>query len=42
MEIYSRRADESSSTMSHGIFRGAALDSAQQAGEAAPASKRLY
>jgi alkyl sulfatase BDS1-like metallo-beta-lactamase superfamily hydrolase len=42
MEIYSQRADLSPSTMSHGIFRSAARDSARQAGEQPPASKRRF
>jgi Tfp pilus assembly protein PilF len=36
MSIYAARAAQSHSTMSHGIFRAAAVESAQKAGLAPP------
>jgi len=40
VRIYQARADQSLSTMSHGIFRAAALESAKKAGIAAPEDSR--
>ena len=40
MKIYAARAAESRSTMSHGIFRAAAIESAAKAGIAAPEDER--
>ncbi len=40
MKIYAARAAESRSTMSHGIFRAAAVESAEKAGRAAPEDNR--
>jgi alkyl sulfatase BDS1-like metallo-beta-lactamase superfamily hydrolase len=40
MKIYAARAAESRSTMSHGIFRAAAIESAGKAGLAAPEDSR--
>jgi len=42
IRIYSKRADESSSTMAHGIFRSAALESAAKAGIEPPVTSRRY
>jgi alkyl sulfatase BDS1-like metallo-beta-lactamase superfamily hydrolase len=40
MRIYAARAEREQSTMSHGIFRSAAVESAAKAGLAAPEDKR--
>ena len=40
MKIYAARAAESRSTMSHGIFRAAAVEAAEKAGVAAPKDER--
>ncbi len=40
VRIYQARADQSKSTMSHGIYRSAALESAAKAGVAPPDDKR--
>lgn len=40
MKIYTARAEQEQSTMAHGIFRSAALESAQKAGLTAPEDKR--
>jgi alkyl sulfatase BDS1-like metallo-beta-lactamase superfamily hydrolase len=40
MKIYAARAADSRSTMSHGIFRAAAIESAAKAGVAAPEDNR--
>ena len=40
MKIYAARAAESRSTMSHGIFRAAAVEAAEKAGVAAPDDER--
>jgi hypothetical protein len=42
MRIYDRRAKESDSTMSHGIFRAAVLESAQKVGLTPPDDSRSY
>ncbi|HEV7988016.1 MAG TPA: alkyl sulfatase dimerization domain-containing protein, partial [Candidatus Binataceae bacterium] len=41
MRIYAARAVESTSTMAHGIFRAAALESAAKAGVAPPEDSRM-
>jgi hypothetical protein len=41
MRIYAARAAESTSTMAHGIFRAAALESAAKAGVAPPEDSRM-
>jgi alkyl sulfatase BDS1-like metallo-beta-lactamase superfamily hydrolase len=41
MRIYAARAVESASTMAHGIFRAAALESAAKAGIAPPEDSRM-
>jgi alkyl sulfatase BDS1-like metallo-beta-lactamase superfamily hydrolase len=41
MRIYAARAGESTSTMAHGIFRAAALESAAKAGVAPPEDSRM-
>jgi hypothetical protein len=40
MKVYTARAEDSRSTMSHGIFRAAAIESAEKAGLAAPDDPR--
>jgi alkyl sulfatase BDS1-like metallo-beta-lactamase superfamily hydrolase len=40
MKVYAARAEDSRSTMSHGIFRAAAIESAEKAGLAAPDDPR--
>jgi len=40
MRIYTARAQESASTMAHGIFRAAAMDSAAKAGVTPPEDPR--
>jgi len=40
MKIYAARAEQEQSTMAHGIFRSAALESAHKAGLTAPDEKR--
>jgi len=40
MRIYAARADREESTMAHGIFRSAAIESAAKAGVSAPEDKR--
>ncbi len=42
VRIYDTRARDSDSTMSHGIFRAAVIESAQKAGIAAPKDDRSY
>jgi hypothetical protein len=40
MKVYAARAEDSRSTMSHGIFRTAAIESAEKAGLAPPDDPR--
>jgi alkyl sulfatase BDS1-like metallo-beta-lactamase superfamily hydrolase len=42
VRIYDKRAKDSDSTMSHGIFRAAVIESAQKAGVIAPEDSRSY